>query len=239
MSSAPFKFSMEKAQEAVGAVLNNRGIRGVKANGILLLDKTGSFKDEYEEGLVQGVCQSVFPFVLETDPDKKMPIFTFGNDVVEHPEITLENWDGYIRNQKLDRDGRWGSFTEYAPVIERALKYSGFISSGLFGAKYKANAKDGYPVVGYLGTDGANRDADRVWELMDLCREHKMNFYLMCLGLDTDGREPFVFLRDLADEYPNVGFARLQNIERLLETGEFYSRMVPQEMADWLREKRT
>jgi hypothetical protein len=244
---AEVKFSVEKKAEGIKFKIEKKIGRAISAQVCLLLDKSGSFEDEYLSGLVQEVLQNIFPFALVFDPDKTLDLFTFHHRSQERESVTLKNWENYIKDQHLDRDDDWGS-TYYSHPIEDSLKKYGFLevkkSGGILGFMGKKthvnhkNSSDGYPVICYLVTDGENADAAETEELVRTAQENGQNIYFMLIGIDNDGTQTFKFLNYLADEYDNCGFVSIKDLRKSLTNGRFEELIFQDELVNWLKEKK-
>lgn len=244
---AEVKFSVEKKAEGIKFKIEKKIGRTVSAQVCLLLDKSGSFEDEYRSGLVQEVVQNIFPFALVFDPDKSLDLFTFHHRSQERVSVTLHNWENYIKDQRLDSDNDWGS-TYYARPIEEALKKYGFLeikkTGGFLGFNttqtvvFKENSKDGYPVICYLVTDGENADTAETEELIQNAKKNQQNIYFMLIGIDNDGNQDFRFLNALATKYDNCGFVTIKELRKSLQNNTFEELIFQDELITWLKEKK-
>jgi hypothetical protein len=241
------KFSIDKHAEGIRFSVEKKVGKSIIAQVCLLLDKSGSFKDEYQSGLVQEVLQHLFPFALVFDPDQSLDLYTFHTEAKERSSITRSNWEGYISHYKLDRDDDWGG-THYAPPLKKALQHYGFIqttSSGGFlgfGATKTTvihqNSTDGHPVLCYLVTDGDNSDENQTEALIKNCQENGQNIYFVLVGLDNDRKQSFRFLNYLAQAYDNCGFVSIKNIRQALKEDTFETLMIQDELVQWLKERK-
>lgn len=241
------KFSIDKHAQGIRFSVEKKVGKTVVAQVCLLLDKSGSFQDEYHSGLVQELVQHLFPFALVFDPDQSLDLYTFHTQAKERPAVTRKNWEGYINRYRLHSDGDWGG-THYAPPLEKALRHYGFIqihSSGGFlgfGATkttvVNQNSTDGHPVLCYLVTDGDNSDENQTESLIKRCQENGQNIYFMLVGLDNDGKQSFRFLNYLAKHYDNCGFVSIKNIRQALQDDSFQGLMFQDELVEWLKERK-
>lgn len=241
------KFSIEKKIEGIKFKIEKKIGRTVSAQVCLLLDKSGSFEDEYQSGLVQEVLQNIFPFALVFDPDKSLDLITFHHRSQERVAVTLQNWENYIKDQRLDRDNDWGS-TYYARPIEEALKKYGFLAikktGGFLGfntkqtIEFNQNSKDGYPVICYLVTDGENADESDTEKLIKNAQENQQNIYFMLIGIDNNGNQDFKFLNSLANKYKNCGFVTIKDLRQSLNNNTFEELIFQDELINWLKEKK-
>ncbi|MDD2368446.1 MAG: VWA domain-containing protein [Sulfuricurvum sp.] len=244
---AEIKFSVEKKAEGIKFKIEKKIGRSVSAQVCLLLDKSGSFEDEYQSGLVQEVLQNIFPFALVFDPDKSLDLFTFHHRSQERKSVTLQNWENYIKDQRLDRDNDWGN-TYYAYPIEDALKKYGFLeikkTGGFLGFNstktmlFNQNSSDGHPVICYLVTDGENADKSETDKLIKSCQDNKQNIYFMLIGIDNDGNQDFKFLDKLAKKYNNCGFVTIKDLRQSLKNDTFDELIFQDELMNWLSEKK-
>lgn len=97
--------SLAKRAEDAGVSLSKRGLAGIRAEGVLIVDHSGSMSGDYNSGAVQTLAERFLAFVLQFDVDGNVPVVAF--DDVAHPEIVadLNNYQGFI-NREIRQNGR-------------------------------------------------------------------------------------------------------------------------------------
>jgi Mg-chelatase subunit ChlD len=91
---------VKRAQKA-GISLSKRGLAGIRAQAVLVLDHSGSMHGDYKSGKVQTLVERVLGFALQIDVDGVVPVIPFdanvrptvnvglaaGRDVVEYRDV--------------------------------------------------------------------------------------------------------------------------------------------------------
>lgn len=115
--SAEPKLSLRKAQagghvdlvkkaEVTGAALERRGLGGITADVVAVLDYSGSMRSAYSSGAVQTITERALALGLQVDPDGQVPVILFGSDAEQATTATLENYQGVVdREVRRDRHG--------------------------------------------------------------------------------------------------------------------------------------
>lgn len=163
--------------------LRRIGFGGFQANVELILDRSGSMRDEYESGLVQLVLDRVAALSFLLDPDRRLPVALFHSRAFQAPDLTEANLEGYIRNQLSSFS--WG-MTEYAPPLRLVLD------------KLRAPTPAVLPTIVIFITDGENSDRyETISVVQQISKQSPM--LIKFIGLDTNGSASFPFLEKLDD----------------------------------------
>lgn len=90
---------LAKRADKAGIALSKRGLAGIRAQAVLVLDHSGSMHADYSNGKVQTLVERVLGFALQIDVDGTVPVIPF--DSVLHPtvDVTVENYRGVVDNQ--------------------------------------------------------------------------------------------------------------------------------------------
>ena len=80
--------SLLKRFDKAGLALSQRGLVGVRAQAVMLLDHSASMSHDYQDGTVQALVERALGFALQVDADGKVPIIRFDSRV--HPEIVVD-----------------------------------------------------------------------------------------------------------------------------------------------------
>lgn len=202
------------------------GLDGKTVQVVVALDYSGSMSSLYRNGSVQELLERLLPLALGFDDDGKMPFYLFSNGSEQLPDVTENNYPGYVRRE-TDRSSFEMCGTEYAPVlrkIESQYSKSGFL--GLGSAK-----KD--PVFVIFVTDGDNSD-HRETESVIRDLSHK-NVFVQFVGI---GSERFSFLERLdtlsGRKVDNAGFMRVRDV-RSKSDGDLYGELI-HELPTWMEE---
>jgi hypothetical protein len=131
------------------------------------------------------------------------------------------------------------NLTHYGYLGQQMPKATGwkrFLPGGGGGQTALAdNANNQYPTLVYHLTDGANtrQDQEPVRQLLRDCESAGIPIYYHMVGI---GRAHFGFIEEIADEFGNVGFVNVTNINQLSEgADEVYELLLPEEMRGWFK----
>jgi hypothetical protein len=173
----------------VGRALRKRNLGGLKLDIEVVLDRSGSMKDEFESGLVQLVLERCYALCAELDPDGRMPVTLFHDSAKQVTELTAANVDGYV--QAHLRHESYG-LTSYAPPLTQVLKRRA-CQTGFLGKK----PADRATMVLFI-TDGVNDDPAETARVMQSLSKSAPVF-VKFIGLDTGANVRFTTLERLDD----------------------------------------
>jgi hypothetical protein len=167
---------LKKRAEKAGISLSKRGLDGIRAQAVMLLDHSGSMHSDYAHGTVQKLVERALGFALQIDVDGTVPVIAFDNRVYPAVEVGVNNYQGVV-DRDIWRRGSMGG-TEMAPAFELIKKMADETDAPIFlivigdGSPADRNATTrvvcelaGYPVfIKFL----AIRPVDYLQELDDL-----------------------------------------------------------------------
>jgi len=78
---------LTKRAEKAGISLSKRGLAGIRAQAVLVLDHSGSMRADYRNGKVQTLVERVLGFALQIDIDGVVPVMPF--DTTLHPTVNV------------------------------------------------------------------------------------------------------------------------------------------------------
>jgi hypothetical protein len=244
------KFVLEKEVEKTRFVLQKKNVKDIKAHIVIDLDVSGSTSDLYNNGAFQKAFQRILPVGIVFDDNREVDVFTFNNGHhINHVDTnaTSDNFGNYISKFILKNDeiSKWGG-TDYAPVLTANLEEFGFYKEvekkvvfGLFNKKtgekvLSENSSTGYPVIIYFLTDGQNSDTSDTRRLLQECKNKNVNMYVQFIGI---GNADFTFIKDLANDLENVGFAHLREFEKIVDDDSFTDIILNDELCNYLRKQ--
>lgn len=241
------KFNLDKQNEKVQLVLQKRNLPTMRASVGITLDISGSTQGLYKRGTMQRVVENLIPVGIKFDDNGNLDVRTFADGdtyQVIGSGATAANYDGFVKREILDNGqvAKWGG-TDYAPVIESMLRDYGFYEpakKGWFGGStpsntLRPNSTSGEAVLNYIITDGENGDKSETRAILRAAQDAKCNIYFMFIGV---GSERFQFIRDIADEFGNVGFLSVADLDKLVDSDDVYEQLLPQELTGWLAQKK-
>jgi len=144
---------LAKNARAAGISLKKAGQNGVKADGVLIVDHSGSMANEYSSGAVQRMAERYLGFVLQIDVDGQVPVIGFDGDIYEGITASVSNYRGIIeRELRLGGRRRMGG-TDLRQPLKALIK---------LGKKAKA------PIHAAILSDGDNSNRRYDDETLDL-----------------------------------------------------------------------
>lgn len=119
---------LAKKFDKAGISLSKRGLNGIRAEVLLILDHSGSMHGNYQNGTVQQLVERALGFALQIDADGTVPVVRF--DSYLHPaiDVDLGNYADVARTQLL---GQMGS-TDLALALEYVMTEAGKATKPLF-----------------------------------------------------------------------------------------------------------
>ncbi|HEX4395726.1 MAG TPA: VWA domain-containing protein [Mycobacterium sp.] len=90
---------LAKRADKAGIALSKRGLAGIRAQAVLVLDHSGSMHDDYANGKVQTLVERVLGFALQIDVDGVVPVIPFDSFVYPTVEVTVDNYSGVVNGQ--------------------------------------------------------------------------------------------------------------------------------------------
>ena len=245
--------AIDLLKKKVGIVLEKRKLPQVTCEVKFALDISGSMQGLYNDGTVQALTDRLLAVASRFDDNGEMEVWTFTNSFDEAPVVTESMHEGYIDKHILRNSSiyKWGG-TSYAPVMKDIIKQSfteevkviakseekpGFLGK-LFGAKPKVietetfsieDRQPKFPIFVPFVTDGDNSDHVETERLIQQCADK--NIYWLMVGI---GRESFSWLSTIADRYPNVGFVKIDELEKISDE-DFYMKLLNEEFCNWVK----
>ena len=92
---------LTKKFDKAGISLSKKGLDGVRAQAVLVLDYSGSMSTDYSTGTVQTLVERALGFALQIDADGKIPVIPFASSVLPIVEVTLANYQGVVQREVM------------------------------------------------------------------------------------------------------------------------------------------
>lgn len=231
-------FDIAKATEKAKFTLAKKGIPSIKAAVVLNLDVSGSAQGLFTSGKMQRAAESIAPLAINLDDNQNLDIFIFADDdkytqQIE-PGMTAANYDGFVKKNILNAGLHlWGG-THYAQIIKANLKALGFLKRGPFGGeKLVSDNGSGFPALIITLTDGKNYDDQETHAILRQCVAAKVNAYFLFIGLGDSSL--FANIVRYGDDYPNVGFVSVSDLECFAGSDDIYDQLMPDELVTWFK----
>ncbi|MFZ2973347.1 MAG: VWA domain-containing protein, partial [Ferribacterium limneticum] len=112
--------NLDKSANALRLALDKAGVvANVKAETAAIIDVSGSFEHEHEEGTTSILIERLVPYCMVLDPDRRMDVFTFsaGEDSAHYVgAVTPDDARDYVTRNIVDRVPGWNGGTTYSFV---------------------------------------------------------------------------------------------------------------------------
>lgn len=122
--------NLAKAAEAAGAALAVRGLAGIRAEAVVLLDHSGSMKPDYRSGAVRVLATRILGFTLQFDRDGRVPVIPFDGHAHPVVEVTVANHETVVEDH-IWRPNDMGS-TNLAEGLEVVREMAAVTKSPLY-----------------------------------------------------------------------------------------------------------
>lgn len=254
------KISLKKRQETLTISLKKN--KNLNDGKIVLrvacaLDISGSMNSLYRSGVVSDFVGKLLPFGMMFDDNQQIDMWAFNTGVQEISPATADVYDDYVG--KCMNRVRIGGGTNYAPAmreiyneyfgsttkyvtttqtVQKEVKKSGFFNR-LLGKTETVSVEqekavavavpgaDVTPGVVFFQTDGENGDPGEARRLLEANKDKPIYWFMVGVG-----SENFRFLKELADQYDNVGFIGIKDLS--LTDAQLYDKLLSEEFGEWV-----
>lgn len=236
------KLSVEKLAEVAKLSLDKVGLTNPPPLRVCVpIDVSGSMAGMFNSGIVQGAFDQLLGAAFKLDDNGEIDTWAFDNSSSYTGTAKPGDIGTFIKAKFLPTAKHlWGG-TEYAPPIRLVQEQmfgtgasapaqkTGGMLGGIFGRK-PAESKtvaSQEPVLAFLLTDGENSDPAAANAALQASAG--LPIYWNMVGIGSAG---FNFLQRVADDYDNVGFIRLQQLNMTPE--QMYESLFTEEFASWV-----
>jgi nucleotide-binding universal stress UspA family protein len=122
--------SIHKSSEAAGAALTKRGLSGIRAQAVCVLDYSGSMGGDYQSGAVQKLVERFLGFALQIDADGEVPVIPFASYRLPTITVGVDNYEGVVQRE-LMRKHSMGS-TNLADALKEVITIAKDTDAPLF-----------------------------------------------------------------------------------------------------------
>lgn len=121
---------LAKKADKAGLALSKRGLAGIRAQAVVVLDHSGSMRYDYERGVVQQLLMRALGFGLQIDVDGEIPVIPFDSRVKPTVNVNLNNYQGVV-NRDIYRPRDMGT-TNLADALQVLKQMAEASDSPLF-----------------------------------------------------------------------------------------------------------
>ena len=260
--SGKLTLNLEKSANVLRLALDKAGVANVRAETAAIIDVSGSFEHEHEEGTTSILIERLVPYCVVLDPDRKMDVFTFSSgERSAHyvGSVTPEDAQGYVTRNIVERVPGWNGGTTYSYVIERALEHFGWKQceeahrssqgSGFLWRllnSLRDEHEHGTPhtheqrrsLVLFI-TDGENDKTDeaRTTRVLEESQRRGDQVYFLFIGACEDRNVKFEFVQKIASRFRNTGLVVIRYLEAFVAQSdeELNAALLGPELVDWLK----
>lgn len=200
--------------------LDKKELNNLTARVAVVMDFSGSMESLYKRGTVQAILDRLLPVAMQFDDNGEMEVWLFDNSFIRMPDISLDNYYNYLKNEKVLKKYSMGG-TRYAPVINDVVR------------KYTYEDKSNLPTLVLFITDGDNFSDDRAQATRAIIEASKHPIFWQFVGI---GNSSFSYLEEL-DEMEgryvdNANFFAVNDLTSITDE-ELYNRLLA-EYPDWI-----
>lgn len=87
---------LAKKADKAGVALSKRGLTGIRAQAVLLLDHSRSMYGDYASGAVQELVERALGFALQIDVDGIVPVIPFDSREWPVVDVTVDDYQGAV-----------------------------------------------------------------------------------------------------------------------------------------------
>lgn len=198
--------------------LEKKELNGLIARVCMVMDFSGSMDRLYATGKVQAVVERLLPVAMQFDDNGVMEAWLFSNDCNRIPDIDLNNYYDYIKNNKLTKRYYMGG-TEYAPVIKDVCK------------KYMEEEPADIPTLVLFITDGDNSDKNETTKVIKKASNYPI--FWQFVGIGNSRFSYLEQLDEMGGRYvDNANFFSVNDLDRISDD-ELYNRLLA-EYPEWI-----
>lgn len=111
------QFNLEKSTQALSFALAKHNVGSIIPCQVhVVMDVSGSFRDEHRAGYTQQLLNRFVPFSMLFDKDQILDSYAFGSNAKQLTEITASNYSDYIKKY-MPVNGVGGCSTDYADAF--------------------------------------------------------------------------------------------------------------------------
>lgn len=196
--------------------LEKKELQDLTSKVVVVLDYSGSMDQLYRDGVVQETLNRLLPLALRFDDDGEMELFIFSNNYKQLPSLNINNFDNYIKNEKVLKKYSMGG-TNYSPVIRNITK----------------DQKGDIPTFVIFITDGDCFSSDKTPTEEAIRKASDKPIFWQFVGIGDSSFDFLESLDDMQGRYiDNADFLKISNVCNLSDE-ELYKALLG-EFPDWL-----
>lgn len=169
----------------------------------IVLDYSYSMSNLYKNGLVQSVVEKILPLAMEFDDNGTMEVWLFNDGYTRMPDISMDNFYGYVdreivKNKKIKMGG-----TNYAPVMGDVIR------------KYMVEDPADIPDYIIFITDGDNFDEEETDRVIKAASRNPI--FWQYVGVGDASFNYLEHLDEMTGRYvDNANFFSVENVNKIV-----------------------
>jgi vWA found in TerF C terminus len=244
------QLNLEKSKATLQLCLQKAGVVKPPAMDMgVLLDVSGSFEDEHQDGTTNRLLARLVPWGLTFDPDGSLDVTTFSNGerhVHRAGSVTASNYGDFVQRHVIGRVPGWNGGTDYSFGLEDFLRLYGWLESeaapvGFLARLFGARPETAAPLqrrrsLVTVITDGDNNDKERTRAVLRQSQARQDEVYVLFLGVSNQG-SAFPFLESIGDQFDNTGFVAIPDIRKFVALSDegLNDVLLTDELVAWLK----
>lgn len=199
-----------------------------------LMDTSGSMVETYRSGKMNYLIERLLPVAHRFDDNGTMEVFAFSTEAYKLPDMTLENYEGYVQKNIMASWDYLRGMTNYSEGIKAFIdEWSS--RKGFFGTlkslMTKSDSKEeNIPGFIILQTDGDNQDIAQTKRTIKLLKEK--NIFLTIVYTSRQKVPQHVLNYETSSE--NVSLIYIQDLDKINDD-QLYDRLVNPKFVSWLK----
>ena len=202
--------------------LEKRNLQNIVARVALVLDKSGSMDDSYEDGTVQEIVNKILPIAVQFDDNGDLDFWIYADEAERRPSVNMQNYETAVSStQKGFFKAIFSSFGigNNEPVVMKEVI-----------EEYKNSDLPAYII---FITDGGIYKTEAIKKL--LIEASKLPFFWQFVGVRGSNYGILEHLDTMESRYiDNANFFALDDFKSV-SNSELYSRLL-NEFPTWLKE---
>lgn len=207
-------------KDIIQSLCLEKNVNNLTARVAVVVDFSGSMENLYRNGTVQAILDRLLPVAMQFDDNGEMEVWLFSNNCIRMPDISLNNYYNYLKNEGVMRKYRM-SGTQYAPVINDVVN------------KYTIEDTSQLPTLVLFITDGDNSNLDKPRATQAIINSSKHPIFWQFVGIGDDSFEYLEELDEMGGRYvDNANFFSINDLMSI-DDNVLYNRLLD-EYPHWI-----
>ena len=230
------QFNLQKSTETLAFNLQKKNVGTINPCQVTFVhDVSGSFSDEHENGYTQALLNRFVPFANLFDKNKTMESFAFSSRAEQLDDITVKNYENYIRKEVIGCNVYNGG-TRYHTAIDLIVdNLKQPKSKGFFGNVFSKKFVEAEKYLHFFLTDGESQSESQDFHTINTLLGKEGNHFIVFLSVAP---YKLSFLeRNYGDheytDYHNFTVAQLKNLDSLSDD-DLYEMLLSSQLVKWM-----